>query len=104
MLARHRHARRMDNVGPDTSGAQPAGEPETISASLLGDDHPADRPASRLGLNPPSRQEVLKRRRIRVQLLQRSPRDPRQCAGDQPARVTQFDYRDHCGLLVKGHK
>jgi hypothetical protein len=104
MLTRHCHAGRMDDVGLEASGLQPPCQPETVAAGLVGDDHPADRPAGTLGLDPPAGQQLLQRRRIGVQFLQRPARDTGQCAGDQPACVTQLDHRDHCGLLVKGHK
>jgi hypothetical protein len=42
VLARHRHARGMNDVGLDTTCPQPAGQPEAIPAGLEGDGNTVD--------------------------------------------------------------
>src|SRR5262249_52327223 len=58
MFARYRNARRMDHIGFDLMGAQPARQPEAIAASLIGDGDPLDDVAGLIGFLPPTMQKL----------------------------------------------
>jgi len=54
VLPRHRHARRMNDMGVDTARSQPAGQPEAVPAGLEGDRHTVDLVTCLLRLGSPS--------------------------------------------------
>src|SRR5262252_187263 len=71
MFARYRNARRMDHIGFDLMGAQPARQPEAIAASLI-------------GFLPPTMQKLQQCILIGRELFQRLSFNSRHNTGDQP--------------------
>jgi hypothetical protein len=69
MLARHRNARRMDDVSLDVLQPQPTGQPEAIAARLEGHRDALDRATGLDRLVPPTMQQAEQPCRIGVQLL-----------------------------------
>jgi hypothetical protein len=101
MFARDGDAAGMDHMRFDRMHAQPAGQPEAVAAGLVGNHNPGDRTAGLAGLLTPAMQQLQQRRRVRFQLLQRTPRDPGNNASHQPARLAHLDYRDQRAILVE---
>ena len=58
VLARHRDARRMNDVSFDPAGAQPARQPEAVAAGLKGDDDARDLVAGLDGFVAPAMQQL----------------------------------------------
>src|SRR5215472_2041281 len=84
MFARYRNARRMDHIGFDLMGAQPARQPEAIAASLIGDGDPLDDVAGLIGFLPPTMQKLQQCILIGRELFQRLSFNSRHNTGDQP--------------------
>src|SRR5215471_3443225 len=84
MFARYRNARRMDHIGFDLMGAQPARQPEAIAASLIGDGNPLDDVAGLIGFLPPTMQKLQQCILIGRELFQRLSFNSRHNTGDQP--------------------
>src|SRR5262249_44385269 len=101
VLLRCRDARRVDGVGLPPSLAQPARQPEPVAPDLVGQNHPADRPADPLRLLPPTLQKLQQRLRIRRQLLHRSTGNARDETADKPARRAHLDHRYHRAILLE---
>src|SRR5262249_11840519 len=58
MFARYRNARRVDHIGLDLTGAQPARQPEAVAASLIGHSDPLDDLAGLIGFLLPTMQKL----------------------------------------------
>ena len=104
MLARDRDARWVDDVGFGTMRTQPAGQPEPVATGLEGDCDARHRAASRGRLVPPTMQQPEQRRFVRLELLQRVSLDPRNDAGDEPARLAHLDDGDDCASPAPGER
>src|SRR5690348_13554552 len=102
MLARDRDACRMNNVRLDPARAQPAREPEAITARLEGNGDAPDGATGLGRLIPPALQQSEQRCFVRLQLLQRMTANARHDARDQPAGLAHFDDRQQCIILLKG--
>jgi hypothetical protein len=70
VLARDRNARRMDDVGLDIAGLQPARQPEAVASRLVGDGDALDRVPGLAGFVAPPMQQLQQRLRV-GELLQR---------------------------------
>src|SRR5262249_32354753 len=58
MFARYRNARRVDHIGLDLTGAQPARQLEAVAASLIGHSDPLDDLAGLIGFLLPTMQKL----------------------------------------------
>jgi hypothetical protein len=81
VLARDRHARRMDDMGLDAVRPQPTRQPEAVPPGLEGNRNTRDTAPRSGRLVAPAQQFSL----IRRELLQRMPFDPRDNRADQLA-------------------
>ena len=70
VLARHRDAGGMDDVGLDVVRPQPAREPEPVAASLKGDDDALDVAPSLAGFAAPTMQELQQRFLLGIEFLE----------------------------------
>src|SRR6516165_9404179 len=102
MFARHRNARRMDDVSLNIVHPQPAGEPEAVPSGFIGDNHALDRMPGQLSFLAPTMQELQQRLLIRVELFERLALDARNNRGYQPFRLTHFHYGDDRIMLLQG--
>src|SRR5215472_14749291 len=84
MFARYRNARRVDHIGLDLTGAQPARQPEAVAASLIGHSDPLDDLAGLIGFLLPTMQKLQQSMLIGRELFQRLAFDSRHDTGDQP--------------------
>jgi len=85
----------------DVVRQQPTGQPETVAAGLEGDRNPGDVAAGLLCLRSPAMQQPQQPCFVRFQLLCRVPLDPRDHAGDEPARLAHLDHGNQRAILVK---
>ena len=104
MLARHGHARRVNDVGFDAARPQPARQPEAVAASLEGNGDTRDRAAGLDRLVLPALQQSEQRLRVRLELLHRVALDPGNDAGDQPARLAHLDDRDQRAIRFQSRE
>src|SRR3954467_5319667 len=102
MLARDSHAGRMDDVGFDIAGPEPARQPEPVAARLEGDRDAGDRAAFLGGLGTPAHQQPEQVHLAWFELLQRMALDPWNNAGDEPTRLAHLDDRNDRAVLVQG--
>ena len=94
VLARHRDAGRMDDVGFDATSLQPPRQPETVAPSLKGERNPVNRLAGLHRLVPPALHQLQQCCRIRRKLLQRPAVNARNHSGHQPARLAHLHDND----------
>src|SRR3954466_13144480 len=85
MLARDSHAGRMDDVGFDAAGPEPARQPEAVAARLEGDRDAGDRAAFLRGLRTPAHEQTEQFHLAWFELLQRMALKAWDNAGDKPA-------------------
>src|SRR4051812_41771713 len=102
MLARDSHAGRMDDVGFDVAGPEPARQPEPVAANLEGDGDARDRAAFLGCLCTPAHQQTEQFHLAWFELLQRMALDPWNNAGDEPARLAHLDDRNDRAVLLQG--
>ena len=102
VLARHRHAGRMDDMTFDAARPQPAGQPEAVAPGLVSNTNPRDRAARRRRFIAPPIKQPKQPGGIWGQLLHRLPLHPRNHTPDQPTRAAQFDYRNQRAILIEG--
>ena len=88
-------------AGFDAVRPQPAGRPEAVAPRLEGDRYPVDGAAGLLSLLAPAMQPQQQPCLAWFELLCRVPLDPRNNAGDEPARLAHLDHRDQCVILVE---
>src|SRR3954468_2628478 len=102
MLARDSHAGRMDDVGFDIAGPEPAGQPEPVAARLER-DHDARNRATLLGcLGTPAHEQTEQVHLAWFELLQRMALDPWNNASDEPARLAHLDDGNDRAVLLQG--
>src|SRR4051812_7883533 len=102
MLARDSHAGRVDDVGFDAAGPEPARQPEPVAARLEG-DHDARNRATLLGcLGTPAHQQTEQFHFAWFELLQRMALDTWNNAGDEPTRLAHLDDRNDRAVLLQG--
>ena len=87
MLARDSHAGRMDDVGFDIAGPEPARQPEPVAACLERDRDARDRAAFLGGLRTPAHQQTEQVHLAWFELLQWMALDTWNNAGNEPARL-----------------
>src|SRR4051794_22318117 len=102
MLARDSHARRVDHVGFDIAGREPARQPEPVAARLERDGDARDRAAFLGGLGTPAHQQTEQVHLAWFELLQRMALDPWNKASDEPARLAHLDDGNDRAVLVQG--
>src|SRR5215469_2733604 len=102
MLARHGHARRVDDVGFDVAGPQPARKPKSVATGLECDGDARDHAAHFGCLRTPSHQQTKQLPLIRLKLLQRMALYTWNNAGDEPARLTHLDYGNQRVVWIEG--
>jgi hypothetical protein len=102
MLARDSHAGRVDDVGFDIAGPEPARQPEPVAARLER-DHDARNRATLLGcLGTPAHQQPEQVHLAWFELLQRMALDPWNNASDEPARLAHLNHRNDRAVLLQG--
>src|SRR3954466_5016847 len=102
MLARDSHAGRVDDVGFDIAGPEPARQPEPVAARLER-DHDARNRATLLGcLGTPAHQQPEQVPLAWFELLQRMALDPWNNASDEPARLAHLNHRNDRAVLLQG--
>src|SRR3954463_16615917 len=102
MLAGDSHAGRMDDVGFDIAGPEPARQPDPVAARLER-DHDARNRATLLGcLGTPAHQQPEQVHLAWFELLQRMALDPWNNASDEPARLAHLDDRNDRAVLLQG--
>src|SRR3954469_5311776 len=102
MLARDSHAGRVDDVGFDIAGPEPARQPEPVAARLER-DHDARNRATLLGcLGTPAHQQPEQVHFAWFELLQRMALDPWNNASDEPARLAHLNHRNDRAVLLQG--
>ena len=101
VLARHRDARWMDHIRFDSLSAQPARQPESVAAGLVGDGDPVDRMAGFRGFFAPTVQKLQEGVAVRAELLQGIAIQSWHDARDQPTRLAHLDDGDQCRVLLK---
>src|SRR3954449_3979753 len=102
MLARDCHAGRVDDVGFDIAGPEPARQPEPVAARLER-DHDARNRATLLGcLGTPAHQQPEQVPLAWFELLQRMALDPWNNASDEPARLAHLNHRNDRAVLLQG--
>src|SRR6516164_7605588 len=84
----------MDEMPLDPSSNEPARQPEAVTASLIGQRDPADRPASTHRLASPPLDQSQQCCRIRFQLLQRLALNAGNSAAHQPLRLAHLQDTD----------
>src|SRR4051794_13899383 len=102
MLARDSHAGRMDDVGFDIAGPEPARQPEPVAARLEGNGDARNRAAILGCLGTPAHQQPEQFPLAWFELLQRMALDPWNNAGDEPARLTHLDDGNDRAVLLQG--
>src|SRR4029453_6808695 len=102
MLARDGHAGRVDDVGFDAAGPEPARQPEAVAARLVR-DHDARNRATLLGcLGTPAHQQPEQVHLAWFELLQRMALDPWNNAGDEPTRLAHPNHPNDRAVLLRG--
>jgi hypothetical protein len=104
VLTRDGDARRVDHVRLDPANAQPAGEPEPVAASLVGNRDALDSTTSLGRFAAPALEQAQQRCRVRLQLLERLPLDAGDDPSHKPARLAHVDDRDQSAVLLQGNK
>jgi len=94
VLARYRHARGMDDMGLDTAGSQPAGQPEAVPTGLEGDGNAGDLVSGLLRFRSPALEQLQKFVLVGRQLLQRLALHAGDDPGNEPALFAQFKNSD----------
>ena len=84
MLARDSDAARVNDVGLDAAGPQPARQPKAVSTRLERNGETPDRPARAPRLLLPAAKQPHQRFRLRIELLQWMALEPGDDPGDQP--------------------
>jgi hypothetical protein len=102
LVARDGDRSRVDDVRFDAARPQPACQPETVPACLIGERDPGDRLAGGDRLVTPAMHELQERLRIGVELLLRLALDAGHEAGDEPTGPAHLDDHDKCCMLLKG--
>jgi len=87
--------------GFDAVRPQPTGQPDAGAPRLEGDRDPVDGAAGLPSLLAPAMQPPPQPCLAWFELLCRVPLDPRNNAGDEPARLAHLDHRDQCVILVQ---
>src|SRR3982751_4209603 len=104
MLARDSHAGRVDDVGFDAAGPEPARQLEAVAARLER-DHDARNRATLLGcLGTPAHQQPEQVPLAWFELLQRMALDPWNDAGNEPARLAHLNHRNDRAVLLQGRE
>src|SRR3954466_16008034 len=85
MLARDSHAGRVNDVGFDIAGPEPARQPEPVAAPLEGDRDARNRAAFLRGLRTPAHEQTEQVHLAWFELLQRMALKAWDNAGDKPA-------------------
>src|SRR3954462_6384685 len=102
MLAGDSHAGRVDDVGFDAAGPEPARQPEPVAACLEGDGDARDRAAFLGGLRTPAHQQTEQFHFAWFELLQRMALDTWNNASDEPTRLAHLDDRNDRAVLLQG--
>src|SRR5208283_2894177 len=102
VLARYGDARCVDDVGLNAARAQPARQPEAVTASLEGDYNAFDTAPCFLRFLPPSMQQLQQCALVDRELLQRLALDARHDAGNEPARQAHLYDRDQRAVRFEG--
>jgi hypothetical protein len=91
MLARDSDTGRVDDMSFNASSPQPPRQPKAVPAGFVGHRDPTDHVA-RLGrFVAPAMQQLEQGRFVRRKFLQRLAVDPRNNAGDEPARLADLN-------------
>src|SRR5215475_12893157 len=101
VFTRYRHARCVDDMGPDAACPEPTPQPETIPAGLEGNCNAFDLASCFLRFLTPAIEKLQQCALVDRELLQRLALHARHDAGNQPARQTHFDHRDQCVVLFQ---
>ena len=102
MLARDSHAGRMDDVGFDIAGPEPARQPEPVAARLERDRDARNRATFLGGLGTPAHQQPEQFHLAWFELLQRMALKAWDNAGNEPARLAHLDDGNDRAVLVQG--
>src|ERR1700751_3202415 len=102
MLPRYRDTRGMDHVRLNATRLEPARQPEAVAAGFEGERNARDRAAGPNRFIPPAMQQGKQPFRAWLQLLARLPLNAGKHAGNQPARLAQFDDGYDRAILVQG--
>src|SRR4051794_5116475 len=102
MLAGDSHAGRMDDVGFDAAGPEPARQPEPVAACLERDHDARNRATLLGGLGTPAHQQTEQFHFAWFELLQRMALDPWNNASDEPTRLAHLDDRNDRAVLLQG--
>src|SRR5262249_6873750 len=101
-FARHRDARRMNDISFDIARPQPARQPEAVSASLISDDNPLDLAPSLVGFIAPTMQKLEQTLLLSIELLKGLASNPRNKRRYEPLRLAHLDYGDDRAILLEG--
>ena len=83
----------MNDICFDLAGAQPARQPEAVSASLESNDHARDLSAGLDGFVTPAMQQLEQGLLVgHASFFSGSRCDTRNHSADQPSRQTEFDH------------
>jgi hypothetical protein len=104
VLARDRHARRVDDMHLDSARTQPTRQPEAVTAGLVGNGDTRDRAPGPGRFVLPAPQQPEQGLLVRVQLLERLTLDAWNGPGDQPTRLAQLDDGDQRAVLLERDK
>src|SRR3954465_12062752 len=102
MLARDSHAGRVDDVGFDIAGPEPARQPEAVAARLERDHDARNRAAFLRGPRTPAHEQTEQFHLAWFELLQRMALDPWNNASDEPACLAHLDDGKDRAVLVQG--
>src|SRR6266404_737598 len=94
MLARHRYARCVNDVGLDAARLEPARQPEAVTASLKGDCNALDPASCFLRFLSPSMQQLQQCALVDRELFQRLALDARHDTSNEPARQAHLNDRN----------
>src|SRR6478672_10743190 len=100
VFARHRDAGGMDDVGLNIARPQPAREPESIAASLIGDDDALDVAPSLVSFAAPTMQELQQHFLVGIELLKGLAFDAGDERRNQPFRLAHLDHGDDCAIRL----
>ena len=90
----------MNDIDFDALCTKPAGQPESIATSLVGDDDAGDLVAGLDSFVAPAMKQPQQGMRISRELLQRIAVNARNDTTHQPTAETEFHYGDYSFMLV----
>src|SRR5260221_4440705 len=102
MLARHRYARCVNDVGLEAARLEPARQPEAVTASLKGDCNALDPASCFLRFLSPSMQQLQQCALVDPERCQRLALDARHDTSNEPARKAHLNDRNQRAVRLEG--